>query len=196
MMTAESNGVQAVENQEDAEVAHKRISSRRSVIRIRRRIEESSAMEFDKSDTEPVDMEAPENFISCGLQSVKEDSGRRISEISKKDDSRLEKDGLTENIFSLIFIAPVSSAAFWFAIFVSLFQIFMPTLALFDLIRFSDSLNPLQAPNGASVQVRICGAMALVLAVTQYFDFMEAIKRLQMGPPQYSIQKPRGASCW
>ncbi|KAL3931029.1 MAG: hypothetical protein SGBAC_011498 [Bacillariaceae sp.] len=113
----------------------------------------------------------------------------------KDDDARIARDTLTENVFSLIYAAPINSAAFWMGIFVSLFQITMPSLALLDLIVFSDGLNPLQVPNGVSVQVRIIGAMALVLGVAQFWDFMEAIERLQKGPPPSSVNSPPGASC-
>ncbi|CAJ1941822.1 unnamed protein product, partial [Cylindrotheca closterium] len=65
------------------------------------------------------------------------------------------EDHMTENVFSLIYTAPVCSSAFWMGILVSLFQIAMPFLAILDLIVFSNDKNPLQVPNSVSLQVRI-----------------------------------------
>lgn len=111
-------------------------------------------------------------------------------------DNRIAIETMTENVFSLIFTAPVDSSAFWLGICVSLFQIVMPSLALLDLIIFSDDTNPLQVPNSVSLQVRIIGAMALILAVSQYWDFMEAVDKLEHGPPPRSSNTPAGATWW
>ncbi|KAL3931028.1 MAG: hypothetical protein SGBAC_011497, partial [Bacillariaceae sp.] len=110
--------------------------------------------------------------------------------------NRITTETMTENVFSLIFTAPVDSSAFWLGICVSLFQIVMPSLALLDLIIFSDDTNPLQVPNSVSLQVRIIGAMALILAVSQYWDFMEAVDKLEHGPPPRSPNTPAGATWW
>lgn len=135
---------------------------------------------------------------------VIEDQQDELNEVVSDDEQEeMEKKGyriatetMTENVFSLIFTAPVDSSAFWLGIFVSLFQILMPSLALLDLIVFSNDTNPLQVPNSVSFQVRIIGAMALILAVSQYWDFMEAIDKLEHGPPPRSAHTPAGATCW
>jgi len=150
----------------------------------------ASTSENDVEGESTLNGEAPESTYRD------EEYDQHNEGMSKKDDDRIAKETLTENVFSLIYTAPVDSAAFWMGILVSLFQITMPSLALLDLIVFSSEMNPLQVPNGVSLQVRIIGAMALILGVSQYWDFMEAIEKLEKGPPPSSVYKPPGASHW
>jgi hypothetical protein len=108
------------------------------------------------------------------------------------DDDDVIMEPLSENIFSLIYTANVFSLAYGMAIFVAWFQITMPCLALLDLVKFNDSTNPLQVPSDVSVPVRITGVLCLLLGVAQFWDLMEAIEKLQQGPPPES---KAGASC-
>ena len=133
-----------------------------------RRRHRSAPASSDPSD----DPESP-----VGVNEIASDDDYDDDEEPEKLDKRFAKETMAENVFSLIYTAPAGSSAFWFGIFVSLFQIAMPSLALLDLIIFSDGKNPLQVPNSVSLQVRIIGAMALILAVSQYWDFMEAVDR-------------------
>ncbi|CAJ1934571.1 unnamed protein product [Cylindrotheca closterium] len=114
-----------------------------------------------------------------------------------KDDPAFTEETMQENIFSLMYIAPVNTGAFWFALIVSLFQLALPFLALLDLIILNDEEgNYLQLPNNVSIQVRVLAAMVLVLAVVQFWDLMEAVEKLQKGPPPSRSETPPGAKCW
>jgi hypothetical protein len=113
-----------------------------------------------------------------------------LTATSDGDDVIMEP--LSENIFSLIYTANVFSLAYCMAIFVALFQITMPCLALLDLVLFNDSTNPLQVPSDVSVPVRISGVLCLLLGVAQFWDLMEAMEKLQQGPPP---QSKGDASC-
>jgi hypothetical protein len=106
------------------------------------------------------------------------------------DDDDVIMEPLTENIFSLIYTANVFSLAYGMAIFVALFQITMPCLALLDLVLFNDSTNPLQVPSDVSVPVRISGVLCLLLGIALFWDLMEAIGKLQQGPPPRSKGDP------
>jgi hypothetical protein len=61
-----------------------------------------------------------------------------------------------------------------------------------DLVLFNDSTNPLQVPSDVSVPVRISGVLCLLLGVAQFWDLMEAMEKLQQGPPP---QSKGDASC-
>jgi hypothetical protein len=115
------------------------------------------------------------------------------SQTATSDDDDVIMEPLSENIFSLIYTANLFSLAYGLAIFVALFQITMPCLALLDLVKFNDSTNPLQVPSDVSTPVRISGVLCLLLGVAQFWDLMEAIEKLQQGPPPQS--KGGGASC-
>ncbi|KAL3931030.1 MAG: hypothetical protein SGBAC_011499 [Bacillariaceae sp.] len=120
-----------------------------------------------------------------------------ITHNQMKSEERVVEETMQENIFSLMYIAPVSSGAFWFALLVSLFQTALPFLALLDLIILNDEEgNYLQLPNNVSIQVRVLAAMVLVLAVVQFWDLMEAVEMLQKGPPPSRSDIPPGARAW
>ena len=114
-----------------------------------------------------------------------------------KDDPRIVEETMQENIFSLIFVAPVCSGAFWFGLCVALFQLALPFLALLDLIVLNDDEgNVLQLPNNVPIQVRVLAGMVLILAVVQFWDLMEAVEKLQKGPPPKNSDTPEGAKAW
>lgn len=103
-------------------------------------------------------------------------------------DHSLDRHYLRENTYSLIYTAKATSSAFALALFLSLFQICLPVLALLDLIQFKDSKNPLQIPNDVSIEVRITAVMCLLLAIPLFWDLMDAIEKLQQGPLPRSEQ--------
>lgn len=164
---------------------------------VRRRRHNSSLYQYDSTEITKAVLTLPNSEDDkCDDESHDELMDSGTEKAAEREHAKVEVEMLTENVFSLIYTAPVCSAAFWMGIFVSLFQIAMPSLALLDLIVFSDTQNPLQVPSSVSVQVRIIGVMALILAVSQYWDFMEAIFKLERGPPPHSLHLPSGAACW
>lgn len=116
---------------------------------------------------------------------------------SLKEDPKIVEETMQENIFSLIYIAPVCSGAFWFAFIVALFQLALPALALLDLFVLTDDEgNYMQLPNNVPPQVRVISGMVLILAVIQFWDLMEAVEKLQNGPPPSRSETPEGATWW
>jgi hypothetical protein len=109
-------------------------------------------------------------------------------------DKELDKH-LKHNTFSLIYTAELTSSGFALAMFFALFQIALPVMALLDLIQFNNVKNPLQVPNDVSIGVRITGLMCLLLAIPLFWDLMDAIERLQQGPPPRSQQPAGGIPC-
>jgi hypothetical protein len=109
-------------------------------------------------------------------------------------DKELDKH-LKHNTFSLIYTAELTSSAFALAMFFALFQIALPVMALLDLIQFNNVKNPLKVPNDVSLAVRITGLMCLLLAIPLFWDLMDAIERLQQGPPPRSEQPVGGIPC-
>lgn len=145
--------------------------------------------QVDRKTSLPSDNHGSDELFHVVVGDLEEDIIKKGYRIAKTET-------MPETVFSLVYVAPVNTLAFWLGIFVSLFQIAMPSLALLDLIVFSDDKNPLQVPNSVSLQVRIIGAMALVLAISQYWDFMEAVDKLGHGPPPKFPYTPAGATCW
>ena len=127
------------------------------------------------------------------------DPNDKFSESHKSllEDPNYIEETMQENIFSLIYISPVCSGAFWFGFIVALFQLALPFLALLDLIVLNDEEgNYLQLPNNVSIQVRVLAGMVLILAVVQFWDLMEALEKLQKGPPPKDSDTPVGAKPW
>ena len=116
---------------------------------------------------------------------------------SLREDPNYAEEKMQQNIFSLMYVAPISSAAFWFAFVMSLFQLALPFLALLDLIVLNDDDgNWLQIPKNVKPHVRILAGMVLILAVIQFWDLMEALEHLEKGPPPATSDIPKGATCW
>ena len=91
-------------------------------------------------------------------------------------------DSLTENMFSLIYIAETTGSAFSIAIFFVAFQLTMISLVLADLIEPNNPDNPFNVPNNVSGVVRVAGFMSLTLSVALFWDMMDAIDKLLRGP--------------
>lgn len=88
---------------------------------------------------------------------------------------------LTQNTYSLIYVAPYSSSAFFFGIFFALFQFGMAYLAFSDLIEWEDPSNPLRVPEHVDWEVEAAGFLALTLAVPLFKDVMDSTRKLGEG---------------
>eukprot|EP00980_Cylindrotheca_fusiformis_P030557 scaffold25026_cov142-Cylindrotheca_fusiformis.AAC.3 len=106
-----------------------------------------------------------------------------------------DKQVLSENTYSLIYTAKISSSAFALAMFLALFQYTLPIMALIHLIQFNHATNPLGVPNHVSHEVRVTGIMCLLLAISLFWDLMDAIEQLQRGPLPRSMQPNGGEPC-
>lgn len=79
---------------------------------------------------------------------------------------------LSEDVYSLLYVAPFKSLAFAYAAFVVCFQWVLVSLALYDLLA-PGAANPLQIPSGVPIQVTIAQVFALVLAAAMQDDLLE-----------------------
>merc|ERR1712003_58272 len=98
------------------------------------------------------------------------------------DEKKMKEDGIsgsmTENVYSLIYIADSTSAAFWISMFFVALQLLMICLVLKDLIQIENAVNPFGAPKNVSTVVRIAGFASLLLSVALFWDLMDAIDKL------------------
>ena len=123
-------------------------------------------------------------------------SSRKFGRISvAKRESVIKNEPLQENIFSLIFVAKSYSMAFVMSVTVAITQILMLFFALLDLVDVNSSENPLRIPNDVSPPVRATGVVCLLLSVAQFWDFMEAVEKLQQGVPPRTEETSEDATC-
>jgi len=98
------------------------------------------------------------------------------------DDDKAKEDGMsgsmTENVYSLLFIADSTSPAFWISLMFVVFQLAMICLVLADMIQPNNSQNPIGAPTNVSSVVRLAGFMSLFLSVALFWDLMDAVDKL------------------
>ena len=101
---------------------------------------------------------------------------------SQDDEKKMKEDGMsgsmTENVYSLIYIADSTSAAFRISMLCVVFQLTMICLVLADMIQPNNTENPLGVPNNVSSVVRLAGFMSLFLSLALFWDLMDAIDKL------------------
>ena len=111
------------------------------------------------------------------------------------DDDKAKEDGMsgsmTENVYSLIFIADSTSPAFWISLLFVVFQLAMICLVLADMIQPNNSQNPIGAPTNVSSVVRLAGFMSLFLSVALFWDLMDAVDKLIRDPVALGQQSHR-----
>jgi hypothetical protein len=90
-----------------------------------------------------------------------------VEKFVQDDECKMYYEPLTEDVFSIIYTVKFCSPAFWFSVFVFLFQSTVITLILLDLIDLTSTDNPLQIPAGVVTEVRIAQCLALILAVAR-----------------------------
>jgi len=99
----------------------------------------------------------------------------------KVDEEELTYTDLSDDIYSIIYTARSCSAAFWFAVFIFLFQMTVISLILTDLIDRYNHFNPLQIPPGVVTEVRIAQCLALLLSVAMQQDIITSLIFLHNG---------------
>jgi hypothetical protein len=114
------------------------------------------------------------------------DSLMALDGIAKKaveinEEKELTYSDLMDDIYSMIYMAPSCSAAFWFAFFVFAFQMAVITLNLTHLIDPANTFNPLQIPPGLVTEVRIAQCLALFLSVAMQQDIITSLIFLHNG---------------
>jgi hypothetical protein len=113
--------------------------------------------------------------------SVKALDGIVEKAVEVEDEQEFTYSDLSDDIYSIIYTARSCSTAFWFAIFVFLFQITIIGLILTDLIDVSNEFNPLQIPPGVVTEVRIAQCLALLLSVAMQQDIITSLIFLHNG---------------
>ena len=97
------------------------------------------------------------------------------------DDDEDEKFAtLTENTYSILFVANPKDRAFYVAIIFFFFQAALPTLALLNLIDTASG-NLFQIPVNADRTVHAAGFFALTLSVPYFPDLLDSIERFHIG---------------
>ena len=101
---------------------------------------------------------------------------------SQDDEKKMKEDSMsgsmTENVYSLIYIADSTSAAFWISMSCVAIQLLMICLVLADMIHTENVVNPFGVPNNVPSVVRIAGFASLLLSVALFWDLMDAIDKL------------------
>jgi hypothetical protein len=88
---------------------------------------------------------------------------------------------LSQDVYSLIYIAPVTSVAFIYAVFVFCFQMVLMLLVLSDLINPESKDNPLSLPPGVPPSMTAAQGLCILLALAVQQDLIVAIATLQAG---------------
>ena len=102
---------------------------------------------------------------------------------------------LTEDIYSLLYICHINSAAYWFATFIFWFQVAIAYLIFEDLTDF-DSNNYFQIPPGVTVVVSIAQGLSMLLAVAQQDDLLTGMEMILAlcGGYRYTNKKQKNAT--
>mmetsp|Transcript_8639 Transcript_8639/g.25926 ORF Transcript_8639/g.25926 Transcript_8639/m.25926 type:complete len:1292 (-) Transcript_8639:17-3892(-) len=122
--------------------------------------------------------------VSKGIRAARRNSDSssscREDERAHSGATRQEYVKPSRDVYSLVYLCPPRSFAFFFALVTFVFQMFILVLIMVDIIEV-DSSNPLQIPPGVSRVVRAAQVMCILISVATQDDLITAINELHVG---------------